>query len=105
MWLNSWEWRRAMKQWFAIGAAVLFFAMPAIVSAGEETVIPPEATWTPAPPASGLVAESATRVVSTEPVQASDIPRPVAAQPSRGPLALSAADAAYQLVNSRFHDE
>ena len=94
-----------MKQWFAIVAAVLFFAVPAIVSAGEETVIPPEATWTPTPPASGLVAESATRVVSTEPAQASDVPRPAAAKPGRGPLALSAADAAYQQVNSTVHDD
>ena len=76
-----------------------------MVIAGEDTVIPPEATWTPTPPASGLVAVSETRVVSTEQEQASDMSRPVAMKASRGQLALSAADAAYQQVNSTVHDD
>lgn len=92
-----------MKQWLAIGAAVVFLALPIMVSAGEDTVIPPGATWTPTPPASGLVAVSETRVVSTE--QASDMSRPAAMKASRGPLALSAEDAAYQQVNSTVHDD
>ncbi|MGH8071267.1 MAG: hypothetical protein ACRERE_39765 [Candidatus Entotheonellia bacterium] len=94
-----------MKQWLVIGAAVVFLALPVMVSAGEETVIPPEATWTPTPPTSGVVAESATRVVSTEPAQASDALRPVAVKAGRGPLALTEQDAAFQQVNRTVHDD
>jgi hypothetical protein len=94
-----------MKQWLAIVAALGFLAVPIMVSAGEETRIPPEANWTPTPPASGLVAESETRVVSTEPSQASDIPRPAAVRQSRTSFSLSEEDAKYQTVNRTVHDD
>jgi hypothetical protein len=43
-----------MRQWLAIFAAVVFLALPAIVSAGEESVIPPEANWSPTPSTPGV---------------------------------------------------
>jgi hypothetical protein len=94
-----------MKQWLAIIAAVAFLAVPIMVSAGEETVIPPEPNWTPTPPASGLVAVSDTRVVSTAQEQASDALRPAAVKTSRGPLALTEQDAQYQIINRTVHDD
>ncbi len=94
-----------IEQWLAIVAAVVFLVVPAMVSAGEETRIPPEMTWSPTPPASGPAAVPETRVVSTEQAQASDVPRPVIMKASPKPLALSAEDAAYQLVNRTVHDD
>jgi hypothetical protein len=94
-----------MKQWFAIVAAVLFLAMPAMASASEETVIPPEANWTPTPPASGRTAASDKRVVSTAQEQASDVSRPAAVKSSRGPLALTEHDSQYQMINRTVHDD
>jgi hypothetical protein len=41
----------------------------------------------------------------TEQAQASDLPRPVAVRPSRGPLALGEAEATYQLINRTVHDD
>jgi hypothetical protein len=71
---------------------VAFLALPVMVSASEETVIPPEVNWTPIPPA------SETRVVSTEQEQASDIPRAVA-------VPASDENATYRLVNATLHDD
>ena len=87
-----------MKQWLAVVAAVAFLALPAMVSAGEETRIPPEANWNPIPPTPAHLMVSQERVVSTAQEQASDTPRrPVAA--------LSDEDAEYQKVNATAHDD
>jgi hypothetical protein len=87
-----------MKQWFAVIAAVAFFALPVMVSTADDDIsIPPEATWSPTPPAHLLAPEP--RVVSTVQDQASDVSRPAAVQPSGGPLALTEQDAQYQRIN------
>jgi len=91
-----------MKQWFAMLAAVAFLALPVMVSAGEDTPIPPEANWSATPE---LSAGSLKQVVSTEPLQASDMPRSMVGKPSRGTLALSDEDATYQQVNRTVHDD
>lgn len=96
---------KQMKPWVAMVAAVVFLALPVIVSAGEDTRIPPEANWPPTPPTSGLVAVPQEQVVSTAHEQASDSPRPAAMQARRGLLSLSAADAEYQRVNRMVHTD
>jgi hypothetical protein len=88
-----------MKQWLAIVAAVAFLALPAMVSASDETIVPPEANWSSTPPASGLVGVPEKRMVSTEQEQATDSPRPMAVRQSSTPFALTAADAMYKAVN------
>lgn len=88
-----------MKQWLAIVAAVAFLALPAMVSASDETIIPPEANWSSTPPASGLVAVPQKRVVSTEQEQATDISRPAAVRRGSTPVALTPADAVYKAAN------
>jgi hypothetical protein len=94
-----------MQQLMAIVAAVAFLALPGMVSAGDETRIPPEANWSPTPPASGLVEVPQEQVASTAYEQASDSPRPATMQARRGPLSLSAAEAAYQRVNPTVHTD
>jgi hypothetical protein len=94
-----------MKQWFAMLAAVAFLALPGLVSAGDETRIPPEANWNPTPPASGLVEVPQGQVASMAHEQASDSPRPAAVQERRGPLSLSAIEAEYQRVNPTVHTD
>ena len=91
-----------MKQWLAIVAAVVFLALPVLVSAGEETVIPPEANWTPTPEFTG---GSSKRVVSIESEQASDLLRPAAVRRHPVTLALTEEDATYQAVNRTVHDD
>jgi hypothetical protein len=66
------------------------------VSAGEETVIPPEANWSATPGTPELVAVSQPRVASAAPEQALE---GKAAQPLRPFLALTDADAQYKAVN------
>jgi hypothetical protein len=94
-----------MRQWMAIVAAVAFLALPGMVGAGDETRIPPEANWTPTPPASGAVDIPQGQVASMAHEQASDSPRPVAVQATRGPLALSATETEYQRVNPTVHTD
>ncbi|MGH8063839.1 MAG: hypothetical protein ACRERE_01115 [Candidatus Entotheonellia bacterium] len=91
-----------MKQWLAMIAAVVFLALPVLVSAGEETVIPPEANWTPTPEFTG---GSSKRVVSVESEQASDLLRPAAVRRNPVPHALTEEDATYQAVNKTVHDD
>jgi hypothetical protein len=88
-----------MKQWLAMVAAVACLTVPVLVSANDDTIIPPEATWSPTPPTPAQVMVSQERVVSTAQAQASDVSRPAAVQPSRRPLALTEHDAQYQLIN------
>jgi hypothetical protein len=89
-----------MKQWFAIVAAVAFFALPVMVSTADDDMsIPPEANWSPTPPTPAHLLSSERRVVSTAQEQASDVAGPAAVPPSRGPLALTAQDAQYQQIN------
>jgi hypothetical protein len=80
-----------MQRWMAIVAAVAFLAVPGMVSAGDETRIPPEANWSPTPPASSLVEIPQGQVASM--------------QASRGPLSLSAIEAEYQRVNPSVHTD
>jgi hypothetical protein len=87
-----------MKQWLAVFAAVAFLALPIMVSASEETTIPPEAPWSPNPPTPGLVAIPQKRVVSTEQKQASDTPRPMAVR-------VIDEDATYQMVNTTINGD
>jgi hypothetical protein len=94
-----------MKGWVVIMAAAAFLALPVMVSAGEDTRIPPEAQWSPTPPMPGLVEVPQERVVSTAHERASDNPRPAAKQATRGPLSLSAADDEYQRVSRTVHTE
>jgi hypothetical protein len=94
-----------MKQWFAMLAAVVFLALPAMVSAGEETPIPPEANWSPIPPTPGVLAVTPQRVVDTTQAQASDILRPATVRAKRAPVQLSETEAKYQEVNPTVHDE
>jgi hypothetical protein len=94
-----------MQRWMAIVAALAFLASPGMVSAGDETRIPPEANWSPTPPASGSATISQERVVSTAHEQASDSPRPATMPERRGPLSLSAAEAEYQRVNPSVHTD
>jgi hypothetical protein len=83
-----------MKQWLAMAAAVVFLALPIMVSAEGETVIPPEVNWSPTPATPELVAVTQPRVASAIPEQAID-----AALRSRLPVALTEADAQYKAVN------
>lgn len=39
-----------MRQYLAIFAMLAMLSIPFVAMAGEETVIPPEANWTPTPP-------------------------------------------------------
>jgi hypothetical protein len=94
-----------MKQWLAIVAAVAFLALPIMVSADDDMSLPPEANWTPTPPASGLVAVPEKRVVSTEQEQATDSPRPTAVRQSSTSMALTPADAMYKAVNDTARGE
>jgi hypothetical protein len=94
-----------MQQWMAIVAAMAFLALPVMVSAGDETRIPPEANWSPTPPASGLVETPQEQVASIAHGQASDSPRPANMQATRGPLSLSATEAEYQRVNPTVHTD
>jgi hypothetical protein len=94
-----------MQQWLAIVAAVVFFALPVMVSAGDETRIPPEAHWSPTPPASGPVDIPQGQVASMAHEQASDSPRPTPMQATHGPLSLSATEAEYQRVNPTVHTD
>jgi hypothetical protein len=87
-----------MKQWLAIFAAVAFLALPSMVSASEETVIPPEANWSPTPPTPAHLMVPQERVVSTAQEQVSDAPR-------RSPAALSDQDAQYKAVNATAHED
>jgi hypothetical protein len=85
-----------MKRWFAMLAAVVVLTIPALVSAGEETVIPPEANWSATPGTPELVAVTQPRVASVATAQAVDLgvtPR------SHAPVALTEADAQYKAVN------
>jgi hypothetical protein len=88
-----------MKPWLAIVAAVACLTVPALVSASDDTIIPPEARWSPAPPTPAQAMVPQERVVSTAPAQASDVSRPAVVQPTRSPLALTAQDAQYQMIN------
>jgi hypothetical protein len=55
-----------MKPWVAVLAAVAFFALPVMLStADDETNIPPEANWSPSPPAPAHLLVPEPRVVST----------------------------------------
>jgi hypothetical protein len=94
-----------MQRWMAIVAAVAFLAVPGMVSAGDETRIPPEANWSPTPPASGLVEIPQGQVASMAHEQATDSPRPATMQASRRPLSLSAIEAEYQRVNPSVHTD
>ena len=94
-----------IQRWMAIVAAAAFLALPGMVSAGDETRIPPAANWSPTPPASGPGTVSQERMVSTPHEQASDSPRPATMQERRGPLSLSAAEAEYQRVNPSVHTD
>jgi hypothetical protein len=94
-----------MKQWIAMVAAVVLLALPIMVSAGEETVVPPEAGWSPTPSTPTHLMVPQERVVSTEQEQASDVSRPTALKMSRGPLALTENDGAYQVINSTVHTD
>jgi hypothetical protein len=94
-----------MQRWMAIVAAVAFLALPGMVSAGDETRIPPEAHWSPTPPASGLVEIPEGQVASMAYEQASDSPRPATMQATHGPLSLSATEATYQRVNPTVHTD
>jgi hypothetical protein len=87
-----------MKQWLAIFAAVAFLALPVMVSASDETEIPPEANWSPTPPAPAHLLVPQERVVSTAQEQASDTPR-------RLPAWLTNEDATYKAVNATMHDD
>jgi hypothetical protein len=69
-----------------------------MVSAGGESRVPPEMSWTPTPPVSGRITASETQVVSTAQQQVSDIPRAVA-------VPASDEDAMYRLVNATAHDD
>jgi hypothetical protein len=93
------------QRWMAIVATVAFFALPGMVSAGDETRIPPEANWTPTPPASGSVDIPQGQVASMAHEQASDSPRPTPMQAAHGPLSLSATEAEYQRVNPTVHTD
>jgi hypothetical protein len=94
------ERRRDMKQWFAIVAAVAFFALPVMVSVADDDIsIPPDANWSPTPPTPAHLLGSELRVVSTAQEQASDVSGPAAVPPSGGPLALTEQDAYYQRIN------
>jgi len=44
-----------MRRYLAVFAALAMLSMPLVAIAGEETFIPPEANWTPTPPASKTV--------------------------------------------------
>jgi hypothetical protein len=44
-----------MRRYLAFFAVLAMLSMPLVASAGEETIIPPEANWTPTPPASKTV--------------------------------------------------
>jgi hypothetical protein len=94
-----------MQRWMAIVAAVAFLALPGMVSAGDETRSPPEANWSPTPPASGPGTVSQERMVSTAHEQASDSPRPATMQERRGPLSLNAAETEYQRINPSVHTD
>jgi hypothetical protein len=89
-----------MKQWLAIIAAVIFLTLPIMVSAGEETDIPPEANWSPEPPTPAHLVVSPERTASStsKQGQVSDSPRPFSAQ-------LSDEDAKYQAVNDTIQDD
>jgi hypothetical protein len=87
-----------MKQWLAIFAAVAFLALPGMVRASEETVIQPEANWSPTPPTPAHLMVPQERVVSTAQEQASDTP-------SRSTAALTDQDAQYKAVNATAHED
>lgn len=84
-----------MKQWFAIAAAVACLALPVMGSANDDTIIPPEANWSPESPTPAPVVASQKHIASSTPKQgqASDSSWPFTAQPGNE-------DAKYQMVNS-----
>jgi hypothetical protein len=84
-----------MKQWLAIAAAVAFLVLPVMGSASEDTIIPPEANWSPEPPTPAPLVASQERVASSTPKQgqASDSSWPFTAQSGDE-------DAKYQMVNA-----
>jgi hypothetical protein len=86
-----------MKQWLAMFAVVAFLMMPVLVSANDDTKIPPEANWSATPPTPGVTALSQPRVVSTEQAQASDSVRSALQQAKDE-------DAKYQQVNRTVDD-
>jgi hypothetical protein len=87
-----------MKQWMAIFAAAAFLALPVMVSAGDETIIPPEVNWSSTPPTPAHLMVPQERVVSTGQELGSDIPR-------RSIGALSSEDASYNAVNDTQNDD
>jgi hypothetical protein len=89
--------RGHMKRWFAIVAAVACLALPVVGSASEETVIPPEANWSPTPPTPAHLVVSQERVAST-PKQASDNSWSSTTQASDE-------DSKYQAVNATTQDD
>jgi hypothetical protein len=88
---------KQMKQWLAVVVAMAFLTLPAMVSAGEETVIPSEANWSPIPPTPTHLVVPQERVVSTS-KQASDNSWPSTAQASDE-------DSKYQMVNATTQDD
>lgn len=88
-----------MKQWLAIVAAVAFLALPVMGSASEETIIPPEANWSPESPTPAPLVASQERIASStsKQRQASDSSWPSAVQATDE-------DSRYQAVNATVHD-
>jgi hypothetical protein len=75
----------AMKRVLAMVAILGVLVVPVLVSAEGETVIPPEANWTPTPPTPPLVAVEQPRTVST-PHEQSDVRSPAAESARTGYL-------------------
>ena len=71
-----------MKRVLAMLAILGVLVVPVLVSAEGETVIPPEAKWTPTPPTPPLVAVEQPRTAST-PQEQTDVRPPAAAESAR----------------------
>ena len=82
----------------AIFVAAAFLALPIMVSAGDETIIPPEVNWSSTPPTPAHLMVPQERVVSTAQELASDMPR-------RSIGALSREDASYKAVTDTMNDD
>jgi hypothetical protein len=91
-----------MKQWLAILAAVAFLTLPAMVSADDETVIPPEANWSATPGTPEVVAVTQPRVVSTAPEQTIETG---AASHSALSFSFNEQDARYRAANETAKEE
>ena len=75
-----------MKRWLVISAVLAVLALP-LVGGADETTIPPEAHWTPYPPARGIVdaeklADLLVKKGLITPVEQSQLTQPSALRPS-----------------------